>query len=122
VAVAGPGTAWHPSRGLAKAEIKDNPHDTILVVELKNSGIGWAEPRDFDLSNLPPGITKDNLLKSLSNHKGGFHALFADGHIEFIPDTIPWRDFEAMLTIAGGETVDRSKWGDFSIDYSQKVR
>jgi prepilin-type processing-associated H-X9-DG protein len=110
VAVIGPGTAWQPGKGLIMQEMKDDPHDTILVVELKSSGIRWAEPRDLDLSNLPPGITKDNLLKSLSNHGGGFHALFADGHVEFIPNTIPWQDFEAMLTVAGGETVDRSKW------------
>jgi prepilin-type processing-associated H-X9-DG protein len=110
VAVVGPGTAWQGGKGLTTDDIKDDPHDTILLIELKDSGIRWAEPRDLDLSNLPPGITKDNLLKSLSNHKGGFHALFADGHVELIPVTIPWADFEAMLTIAGGETVDRSKW------------
>ena len=64
----------------------------------------------MDLAHLPAGITKQNLLHALSNHAGGFNATFADGHVEFIPEDIPWTDFEVMLTIAGGEKVDRDKW------------
>ncbi len=110
VAIIGPGTAWLPGRGIKWSEIKDNPADTILLVEIKKSGIPWAEPRNLDLTNLPPGITPQNLLQSLANHNGVFNALFADGHVESIPITIPWSDFMALLTIAGGETVDRNKW------------
>jgi prepilin-type processing-associated H-X9-DG protein len=44
------------------------------------------------------------------NHISEFHALFADGHVESIPNTIPWSEFVAMLTIAGGETIDRTIW------------
>jgi prepilin-type processing-associated H-X9-DG protein len=110
VAILAPGSAWIPGRGIKFSEIKDNPADSILLVEMKNSGIAWAEPRDLDLNNLPPGITPQNLLTSLSAHPGVFNALFADGHVESIPATIPWADFLAMLTIAGGETIGRSKW------------
>jgi len=110
VAIVGPGTAWHPGQGVKLSEVKDGPANTILLVEMNNSGIKWAEPRDLELNNLPLGITKQNLLHALSNHAGGFNAVFADGHVEFIPETISWEDFMALLTIAGGETVDRSKW------------
>jgi prepilin-type processing-associated H-X9-DG protein len=110
VAVIAPGSIWSVPGGAKRSDIKDDPHDTVLFVEMHNSGIPWAEPRDLDLSNLPPGITKQNLLQSLSNHAGGFNAVFADGHEEFIREDIPWADFEAMLTIAGGEKVDRDKW------------
>jgi prepilin-type processing-associated H-X9-DG protein len=110
VAVIAPGSVWSVPGGAKLSDITDGPANTILLVELKNSGIKWAEPRDLDLNNLPPGITKQNLLHSLSDHPGGFNAVFADGHVEFIPETVPWADFEAMLTIAGGEKVDRSKW------------
>jgi len=106
----GPGTIWRADQGVKPSEIKDGMTDTILLVEMGNSGIKWAEPRDLDLNNLPAGITKQNLLHALSNHAGGFNAVFADGHLEFILETISWEDFMAMLTIAGGETVDRSKW------------
>jgi prepilin-type processing-associated H-X9-DG protein len=110
VAVIAPGSIWSVPGGAKLSDIKDDPQDTILFIEMHSSGISWAEPRDLDLNNLPPGITKQNLLHSLSNHAGGFNAAFADGHVEFIPETIPWADFEAMLTIAGDEKVDRSKW------------
>jgi hypothetical protein len=110
VAVIAPGSAWVPGRGVKLSEIKDKLSDTILLIEVSSSGIAWAEPRDLDLSNLPPGITTKNLLSSLSNHTGGFHAAFASGHVEFIPSTIPWSQFMAILTIAGGELVDRSTW------------
>jgi prepilin-type processing-associated H-X9-DG protein len=110
VAVIAPGSVWSVPGGAKLSQITDGPANTILLVEMKNSGIKWAEPRDLDLSNLPPGTTKQYLLHSLSNHAGGFNAVFADAHVEFIPETIPWADFEAMLTIAGGEKVDRSKW------------
>ena len=110
VAVIAPGSVWSVPGGAKISDITDGPKNTILLVEMKNSGIKWAEPRNLDLNNLPPGMTKQNLLHSLSNHAGGFYAVFADAHVEFIPETIPWADFEAMLTIAGGEKVDRSKW------------
>jgi prepilin-type processing-associated H-X9-DG protein len=102
--------AWSVPGGAKLSDITDRPENTILLVEMKNSGIKWAEPRDLDLNNLPPGITKQNLLHSLSNHAGGFNAVFADTHVEFIPETIPWADFEALLTVAGGEKMDREKW------------
>lgn len=109
VAVVGSDTAWNTKR--RKLAFKDGGADTILLIEMKNTSIAWAEPRDLDLSNLPPGITKTNLLHSLSNHHiGGFHALFADGHVELIPSTIPWSQFEALLTKSGDETIDRSTW------------
>jgi prepilin-type processing-associated H-X9-DG protein len=110
VAVIAPGSVWSVPGGAKISDITDGPKNTILLVEMKNSGIKWAEPRDLDLNNLPPGITKQNLLHSLSNHASGFNAVFADGHVEFIREDIPWADFEAMLTIAGGEKVDRDKW------------
>ena len=110
VAIVGPGTAWQPNHPTKLSEIKDSPADTILLVEMKDTGIAWAEPRDLDLNNLPPGITNQNLIHSLCNHAGCFNAVFADGHVESIPESIFWSDFLALLTIAGGEKVDRSKW------------
>ncbi len=109
VAIVGPHAAWRAGSGVKRGEIKDSSADTILLVEMKNSGISWAEPRDLDLDHLPPGITKQNLLHSLSNHAGGVNVLFADGSVRFIREDIPWKGFEAMLTIDGGEKVDRDK-------------
>jgi prepilin-type processing-associated H-X9-DG protein len=110
VAVIGPGTAWQPGKAIKLSDIKDKLSETILLVEMKNSGIAWSEPRDLDLNNLPPGLTPQNLLKSLSYHAGGFNALFADGTVRFVRGDILWSEFMAMLTIAGGETINQDDW------------
>jgi prepilin-type processing-associated H-X9-DG protein len=109
VAIVGPNTAWATNKGTKLSQIKDRSK-TILLIEMKKSGIKWAEPRDLDLSNLPPGVTKQNLLQTLSNHAdGSVNVVFADGHTDSISSSIPWVEFEAMLSISGGETKDRSK-------------
>jgi prepilin-type processing-associated H-X9-DG protein len=110
LAVIAPDSAWQPGKKTTMSDITDNHADTILLIEFKDSDIPWAEPRDLDLDHLPEGLTQQNLLQSLSNHPGVFNALFADGHVETLPATIPWSDFLAMLTIAGGETIDRKQW------------
>jgi prepilin-type processing-associated H-X9-DG protein len=107
VAVVGRGTAWRPGRGISLRAIKDRAH-TILLVELKNSGIKWAEPRDLDLKDLPPSMTTKSFAAYLSGHPGGFNALFADWSVRFVPDSVSWDDLQAMFTIAGGEVVDPS--------------
>jgi prepilin-type processing-associated H-X9-DG protein len=112
VAVVGPRTIWGIGTGLKGTDVKDRLFDTLMVVEMKNSGIGWGEPRDLDLDHLPAGLTRKDLFQALSNHSGGFDALFADGHTEIIPVTIPWSQFVALTTIDGGEKIDRSTWGE----------
>jgi type II secretory pathway pseudopilin PulG len=58
-----------------------NPSQTIVVVELANSGIRWMEPRDLDVAELAAIV--DGLSgKSLSNHRpGAVHAVMADGTV-----------------------------------------
>jgi prepilin-type processing-associated H-X9-DG protein len=93
VAIVGPHTAWRPhaawptGKGLQLADFK-NPSKTIVIVELHNSGINFAEPRDLDISEL---------AKVTANcHSGGFHALFADGHVELLPADIDLKKLAAM--------------------------
>jgi prepilin-type processing-associated H-X9-DG protein len=109
VAVLGPKTAWNGQQRTKLSDIKDGPANTILLIEMK-SNIHWAEPRDVSLDD----VSLDDRSKTLQSqhliHDGGFNALFADGHVEFIPSTISRADLEAMLSIDGGEKVDREKW------------
>ncbi len=90
VAVIGPNTAWPGAKGNKLTDFKD-PSKTILVVEVANSGIHWAEPRDLSIEKVAKGI--------LSNHVGGFNAVFADGHVEFISDDIDPKKLAEMLEI-----------------------
>lgn len=103
VAVIGPHTAWPDGRGLRLEEITDGPENTILVVEVDDSGIPWMEPRDFTLDEfLARGGSR--------RHAGWFNALFADGRVRRIRQDVDRQTLKALLTIDGGETVDPQSW------------
>jgi prepilin-type processing-associated H-X9-DG protein len=90
VAVVGPNTAWPGAKGSKLSDFKD-PSKTILVVEVANSGINWAEPRDLSVEEIVKGIR--------GNHAGGFNAVFADAHVEFISDDIDPKKLAEMFEI-----------------------
>jgi hypothetical protein len=67
------------------------------MVEVANSGVNWAEPREFDASQpiaLPPG-----------NHSGGNVAATMDGAVHFLLNGTPPEQIRAMTTSRGGESV-----------------
>ena len=79
-------------------QITDGTSNTILCVEVKGSGVNWAEPRNFDASQpspLPPG-----------NHPGGNLVLFADGSTRFVTQAAATPPVVRQIsTKDGGEPV-----------------
>ena len=69
VAVVGPNAAWagEKPRKLARFSGKD-ASNTIMVVEVADSGIAWAEPRDLSLDTLGAADGKSPALVLSSNH------------------------------------------------------
>lgn len=103
VAVVGPRTAWPEGRGRKLSEITDGRENTILVIEVMNSGIHWTEPRDMTLDEvLTRGVS--------SPHPGHFNAMFADGLVHKIRKDIDREALKALLTVDGAETVDPRSW------------
>jgi len=101
VALVGPQAAFHPNKGMAIKDMRDGPSRTIMVVEARNSGIHWAEPRDFSVgSPVTPGVTGMS-----SWHAGVFAALFGDGSVRLLLDGMSPADLEGLSTIDGGEDV-----------------
>jgi hypothetical protein len=96
--VAGKGTAFEPRpEGMSLADIVDGTSNTMCMIEVKNSGINWAEPRDLDFSqpmSLPPG-----------NHPNINLAVFFDGHTYGIAKNTPPQTIHALATRAGGEAI-----------------
>jgi prepilin-type N-terminal cleavage/methylation domain-containing protein/prepilin-type processing-associated H-X9-DG protein len=41
-----------------------------------------------------------------SDHVGGAYFVFADGHVQFVNETVDWRTYQALATISGGEPID----------------
>jgi len=96
--VTGTGTALEPRDGASFSDLIDGTSNTVYVVEIKGSGINWAEPRDLDITQpmtLPPG-----------NHPNGNLSVFYDGHTQMIPKTTPPQTIHAMATRGGGENIN----------------
>jgi len=86
-------------------DIKDGLSSTIMFVEIKNSGIQWAEPRDLDFASMSFRINDPNRQGISSEHPGGAFAVFADGSVRFIKDDVDPKIVKALITINGGEDV-----------------
>ena len=72
-----------------------------MVVEADDQRAAvWTKPEDWEFNAAKP------LAGLGSAHPGGFNALFADGSVRFLSKQIDPAIFKALLTIAGGETVN----------------
>jgi len=117
VAVVGPNTAWSGSEPVSLDDFTDDPAETLLVVEVANSGIFWMEPRDLDVSEMRLEVNPKNGRSISSLHAGfkfprvpgGATVGFADGRARFLRESTSPDDLRAMLTRSGGESVD---WED----------
>ena len=56
VAVVGPHTAWPGAQPSRFDDFTDGTSNTLLVVEVKGSGIHWMEPRDLHVVQTAPGV------------------------------------------------------------------
>jgi prepilin-type N-terminal cleavage/methylation domain-containing protein/prepilin-type processing-associated H-X9-DG protein len=107
--------AGRPLTYLGRKARPDIPND---------QGICWADsegPFSLDGSNhdgsmqclgptlTPRAINATNLNEAYSFHSGGAQFLFADGHVQFISESIPLMTFAGLVTRAGGEVSG----GDF---------
>ena len=99
-AVVGDGTAFDADgKGTAFKNFFDGLSNTLLVVESKRD-VPWTKPQDIEYSKDKP------LPKLGGTHKGGFSCVFADGHAQFIPDTVPSQLIRDIITRNGGEVID----------------
>lgn len=106
MAITGPGTAFGCPEDTPMS-LKAVPKNTILVVEVRNSGLHWMEPGDLDIRTMPRTINASDGKGISSRYRGGFHVLFADGAVWFISETVPFSELEKLFTIEGGKQHDR---------------
>jgi prepilin-type processing-associated H-X9-DG protein len=99
VVIAGKSTAFPPGQPLATGQIGDGSYTTILVVEMAGSNIAWTEPKDLLETQLSFQIGVD----IGGNHEGGMHALFADGNVRFLPDSLSSEEVADLATANGRE-------------------
>jgi len=96
--VTGKGTVFEGDKTTPIRAITDGTSNTIVLVEVKNSGVNWAEPeKDFDAiqaASLPAG-----------NHPGGNLAAFADGSVRFMSKNVAPTVVRAIATKDGNESI-----------------
>lgn len=106
VVVVGPETVFPGSKPTKIDDIGDGTSQTILVVEVADSGINWMEPRDLDISQMALRINPTAGQGISSKHPGGAVFCFADGSIRFLSEDLTPGTIRALLTPNGGEKVD----------------
>jgi prepilin-type processing-associated H-X9-DG protein len=97
----GKGAFFEKDQGTPIAGITDGTSNTIMVVEATDA-VPWTSP-DSDLEFDPDA--KPSLYGAGSPHPGGFNALFGDGSVRFIKNSIAVQVFRALITRAGGEVI-----------------
>jgi prepilin-type processing-associated H-X9-DG protein len=96
--LAGPGTMFDGPQGVGIASITDGTSNTLLVVEATNP-VPWTKPDDIA---VPPGQIPTGLG---SMHPGGYNALFADGSVKFLKNSLSPQVLRALATRNGNEVV-----------------
>lgn len=102
--ITGPGTLFEEGKDISFADCTDGLANTILAVEVKDSGVNWAQPVDLDIRNMIFQINRGGLGIG-SPWKGGAQVAMADGSVRFLDDKTLESTLRAMITRAGGETV-----------------
>ncbi len=103
--VIGKGAFFDPEvkDGVKLDMINDGASDTLAIVEAKES-VPWTKPG----TEIP--FAGDSMLPMLGGHKpGGFTALFVDGTVSFLRDSISPESVRAISTREGDERIRRQE-------------
>ncbi len=97
--VAGDGTVFGTPE-MSYAKITDGTSNTVMVLEAANeAAVPWTKPEDLPLR------PQELLPKLNQRFRTGFHALFADGSVHFLPKGLDPEMVEALLIINDGKVI-----------------
>jgi len=89
----------HKAVGL---EMRDGASNTVILVEASDTrAVPWTKPDDLAID------PKEPLAGLIGQSPDSFLVLFADGSARQLPRGIDSKVWHALLTHAGGESVDR---------------
>jgi len=95
--VVGPKTIFPGTKTVKIPEITSGTANTVLLVEVVNSGIKWSEPRDLSFREALRGINPVPAFGISSHHESGAQIAFADGSVRFFPNDTPPDDLQSFL-------------------------
>lgn len=108
LAVVGEETLWPLTKKINFKDVKDGSGNTILIVENRGANIHWMEPRDLSLDAMYRRIPSPDGVSS-PYHLAG--VVMADGSLNSLSASLSPPTLRAMLTIAGGETLENGDAG-----------
>src|SRR5262249_24481991 len=91
-------TVFPGPKGLRFTDIMDGTSNTLLVVEAAQA-VPWTKPDEL------PYDPKAGLPALGGAFPDGFHVLFADGHVRFLPRNIDVRTLRGLITPNGRERL-----------------
>ena len=103
MAIIGPGTAWREDGPVKLSDLPDGGSHTVMAVEVVNSGVHWAEPRDLTVDEALEGLKTGKGLRISTAHPGCINILFADGSVRTLPSKMPISVWKKLLA---GEITD----------------
>ncbi|HET6328880.1 MAG TPA: DUF1559 domain-containing protein [Planctomycetaceae bacterium] len=105
VVVTGAGTVFPGASCSRIADIQDGPANTILFVEIANSGINWMDPRDLTFEQAIAGINPAS-APGISGRHGPFATVAtADGSIWMLPEKLSRDTLSKLLLRNDGEVI-----------------
>lgn len=108
VMLVGPQAFSDGPTGRKPDEIIDGSANTIAVVEMSPSGIGWTEPRDLEIAEMNFKINNPEHTGIHSCHPNGANVAFADGHVMYLAnDSADENILKALMTINSKEDVSK---------------
>jgi prepilin-type processing-associated H-X9-DG protein len=105
LAIVGPDTAMPAGGKLGSRDIPDGLSSTLLAVDVDRKGVVWTEPRDIDAKTLNYQINPRDGTGLQGHHVGGINAVFCDGSVQFLSESIDPEVLKALTTRNGEEEV-----------------
>ena len=109
LAVVGPHAAWRKDKALRMSDIKDGVSQTVMLVEVADSGVDWIEPRDLSFDEARAGISTRvaaaGRLSIRSRHTTVVNCGFGDGSVHCLEKKISPTLLRGLLTADGREDV-----------------
>jgi prepilin-type processing-associated H-X9-DG protein len=103
IAIIGPGTAWREDGLVKLSDLPDGGSHTVMAIEVANSGVHWAEPRDLTVDEALERMKTGKGLGISSGHPNVVNILFADGTVRDMSQNMPisaWKKlFEGKIDV-----------------------
>jgi hypothetical protein len=103
VAPSGPGYIAEGMDAKKQSSLTDGPENILMVVTVKPElAVPWTKPEGLELD-------PSQAAEILGGDPNGFLGLFGDGSTKTLDPKMDPETLKALLTVAGGETIDKSK-------------